>query len=30
MRSSFKDIAKLTDDQGQGEILKHGVPTGRR
>ena len=27
MRSSFKDIAKLTDDQGQGDILKHGVPT---
>ena len=27
MRSSFKDIAKFTDDQGQGDILKHGVPT---
>ena len=27
MRSSFKDIATLTDDQGQGEILKHGMPT---
>ena len=25
MRGSFKDIAKLTDDQGQGDILKHGV-----
>ena len=30
MRSSFKDIAKLTDDQGQGDILKHGVPTKAR
>ncbi len=27
MKSSFKDIKALTDDQGQGEILKHGVPT---
>jgi Short C-terminal domain len=30
MRSSFKDIAKLTDDQGQGEILKSGIPTKAR
>jgi hypothetical protein len=30
MRSSFKDIKALTDDQGQGEILKHGTPTKAR
>jgi hypothetical protein len=30
MSSSFKDIAALTDDQGQGEILKHGTPTKAR
>jgi hypothetical protein len=30
MKSSFKDIKALTDDQGQGEILKHGVPTKAR
>ena len=26
IRGSFKDIAALTDDRGQGEILKHGAP----
>ncbi len=26
MRSSFKDIAAVTDDKGQNEILKHGTP----
>src|SRR6478672_7192557 len=30
MKSSFKDIKALTDDQGQGEILKHGTPTKAR
>jgi hypothetical protein len=30
MRGSFKDIAKLTDDQGQGEILQQGIPTRAR
>jgi hypothetical protein len=27
---AFKDIKALTDDQGQGEILKHGTPTKAR
>lgn len=30
MRSSFKDIKALTDDQGQGDILEHGTPTRAR
>jgi hypothetical protein len=30
MKSAFKDINQLTDDQGQGDILKHGVPTRAR
>jgi hypothetical protein len=30
IRGSFKDIAALSDDQGQGEILKQGVPTKAR
>lgn len=30
VRGSFKDIAKLTDDQGQGAILKQGIPTKAR
>jgi Short C-terminal domain len=30
IKGSFKDIAKLTDDQGQGEILKKGTPTKAR
>src|SRR5437764_10665619 len=30
IRGSFKDIAALTDDQGQGDILKHGVATRAR
>jgi len=30
IRGSFKDIAALTDDQGQGEILKNGTPTKAR
>jgi Short C-terminal domain len=30
MRDSFKDINALTDDQGQGDILKHGTPTKAR
>jgi len=30
MKGSFKDIKALTDDQGQGEILKHGTPTKAR
>jgi hypothetical protein len=30
IRGSFQDIAALTDDQGQGEILKHGTPTRAR
>ena len=29
-KGSFKDIAELTDDQGQGDILKHGMPTKAR
>lgn len=27
MKGAFKDVKALTDDQGQGDILKHGVPT---
>jgi Short C-terminal domain len=30
MKDSFKDIIALSDDQGQGEILKHGTPTKAR
>lgn len=30
IRGSFKDIAALTDDKGQGEILKRGTPTKAR
>jgi hypothetical protein len=30
IRGSFNDIAALSDDQGQGEILKQGVPTKAR
>jgi len=30
IKGSFKDIAALSDDQGQGEILKHGTPTKAR
>jgi hypothetical protein len=30
MKGSFKDIIALSDDQGQGEILKHGTPTKAR
>jgi Short C-terminal domain len=30
IRGSFKDIAALSDDQGQGEILKKGTPTKAR
>jgi hypothetical protein len=30
IKGSFKDIAALADDQGQGEILKHGTPTKAR
>jgi Short C-terminal domain len=30
IRGSFKDIAALSDDQAQGEILKQGVPTKAR
>jgi hypothetical protein len=30
MRGSFQDVKALTDDQGQGEILTHGVPTRAR
>ncbi len=30
IRGSFKDIAALSDDQGQAEILKQGVPTKAR
>ena len=30
IRGSFKDIAALSDDQGQGEILKQGTPTKAR
>jgi hypothetical protein len=30
MKDSFKDIKALTDDQGQGDILKHGTPTKAR
>jgi hypothetical protein len=30
IRGSFKDIAALSDDQGQGDILKHGVATKAR
>ena len=30
IKGSFKDIAALTDDQGQGEILKKGTPTKAR
>ena len=30
IRGSFKDIAALTDDQGQGEILQNGTPTKAR
>ena len=27
MKGAFKDVIALSDDQGQGEILKHGTPT---
>jgi hypothetical protein len=30
MSGAFKDLKALTDDQGQGEILKHGTPTKAR
>src|SRR5882757_4245419 len=30
IKGSFKDIAALSDDQGQGEILKQGTPTKAR
>jgi hypothetical protein len=30
IKGSFKDIAALTDDQGQGDILKKGTPTKAR
>ena len=30
MKGSFKDIIALSDDKGQGEILKHGTPTKAR
>jgi hypothetical protein len=30
IKGSFKDIAALSDDQGQGDILKHGVATKAR
>lgn len=30
IKGSFKDIAALTDDQGQGEILEKGTPTKAR
>ena len=30
MKGSFKDIVALSDDKGQGEILKHGTPTKAR
>jgi hypothetical protein len=30
MRGAFKDLAALSNDQGQGEILKKGVPTRAR
>ena len=30
MKGSFRDIKALTSDQGQGDILKHGVPTKAR
>jgi len=29
-KGAFKDIIALSDDQGQGEILKHGTPTKAR
>ena len=30
IKGSIKDIAAVTDDQGQGEILRHGIPTKAR
>jgi hypothetical protein len=30
MKGAFKDVIALSDDQGQGEILKHGTPTKAR
>ncbi|HEY3670622.1 MAG TPA: SHOCT domain-containing protein [Acidimicrobiia bacterium] len=30
IKGSFKDIKALTDDKGQGDILKHGTPTKAR
>jgi hypothetical protein len=30
MKGAFKDLAALSDDQGQGDILKHGTPTKAR